>query len=421
MRAYIEGINHRGEGVARIDGKVVFIPFAIPGELLEVEITEKKKTFSRGKIVRIIEPSIDRVQAPCPYYYDCGGCSYQHLNYARELELKQQIVKDCVERIGKLQVPVLPVIGMGNPWRYRNKVEWHLAVNKDKPVMGYYCREEREILEIDSCLLISEEMERLSNELQGKISQYIKAGVHRITVRQSSIDNTMGLIFHGSSPQGIKLDKLLKDNPLISSAFFAGRNKMQHLFGEPYIKEKIGNITYQLSPLAFFQINHLQSEKLFGLVKDYANHLQGGEKILDAYCGTGSIALFMAENAGKVLGVESFAFAVDDARINARINGIENCEFKTGKCEEITPRLDENFNLVILDPPRAGCKKELINALIAMSPEKIIYVSCNPATMARDLALLKEGNYNIEKIQPVDMFPRTGHVETVVLITRVKE
>lgn len=414
MYCKVHGISHKGEGVGKIDGKAAFIPFAIPGEEVDVEITESKKKYMRTRLVNILQESEYRINPACKYFDNCGGCAYQHVDYYKQLDFKRQVVIDNVKRIGKLDISVNPVLGMDNPWRYRNKVEWHIS-NKG---LAYYNRDDRSLLPIGSCYLISQEMQDLSNYLNNNPDEWIKAEVTKIGIRQSSLNKKLMLIFYANFSDKIKIESIVKNNTLLDSIYgISSGGKEKLLYGEPVLYEKIGNCTYRVSPQAFFQINHEQTEKLYSLVKRYAD-LQGKENVLDAYCGTGSISLYVSDQAGKVVGVESFRAAVKDARKNAIANKINNCEFIHGDCEKIIPEIKEKFDLLILDPPRSGCKAELIHAISKMNPSRIVYVSCNPSTMARDLALFNEASFCPVEIQPIDMFPQTGHVECVVVIER---
>lgn len=415
MRCLIDGITHSGEGVARTDGKATFVPFAIPGETVEVEITEDKRKFRRARLTGIVEASSERIEPWCPYYYECGGCAYQHMTYNKQLELKQRVVSEAMQRIGKLELPVNPVLGMEEPWRYRNKVTWHAARIDGRYRMGFYRSDTHQLIDIKTCKLISEEMEKLSLYIKTNLEELHIPEICEIIIRQSSLNHKLMLIVMGKGTGNANIDCLV-DYPDLSSIYSTDGERHTLLYGEPYLQEAVDGIKYDISPLSFFQVNPIQTQKLFDLVQRYAA-VNSSHRVLDAYCGIGSISLLLARKAQEVLGVEDFAPAVKDAINNSRNNHITNCSFLTGLCEKIIPRLHDHFDLLVLDPPRAGCNSDLIRAITGSAPEKIVYISCNPATLARDLALSTEG-YVTKEIQPVDMFAHTHHVETVVKLYR---
>jgi len=415
LRCFVDGISHSGEGVARIDGKATFIPFAIPGETVDVKIIEEKKTFQRARLEEVVTSSPDRIDAPCPYYYKCGGCSYQHVNYNRQLELKRQVVKDSLKRIGGIDIEVNPVLGMEFPWRYRNKVEWHTGIKNGKATMGYYINDSRVLIGIDSCLLISQEMEDLSKYIKDHLKELRIPEGCEIIMRQSAANQEIMVIFNGKGSSDIDFARMLNHQE-VASIHSIDQGKTRLHYGEPALEEKIFSTDFDISPLAFFQVNHYQTEKLIGVVKEFAQ-LRETDNVLDAYCGTGSIALSIADYVQKVVGIESGKPAIKDAKRNAFKNNIKNCRFIKGACEEVIPELEEKFNVVILDPPRAGCKPEVIKAITLMAPERVVYVSCNPATVARDLAMFVKDGYNVAEVQPIDMFAQSHHVESVILMT----
>ncbi|HWQ76516.1 MAG TPA: 23S rRNA (uracil(1939)-C(5))-methyltransferase RlmD [Syntrophomonas sp.] len=416
MECYVDGISHGGEGVARIEGKATFIPYTIPGETVDAEIAEEKPNYQRGRVKAIVSPSPDRVKPPCRHFYNCGGCSYQHVAYPRQLELKQQTVTDALYRIGGIDIKVNPVIGMDNPWHYRNKVEWHAGIVAGRAVLGYYINNSHDLIPIDDCPLISEKMQSCSRYIADHYRELNLPDQGAVTVRQSSLGQLM-LIFHGTGASKIDFPQLT-DRIEVDSVFSLERGKLRHHYGSKSLAEQLSGLDFEISPLSFFQVNHQQTEKMLQLIKAYAG-LRGSENLLDAFCGTGSMALQLAGSIKTVTGVESLTAAVQDAEKNAVINHISNCRFISGKCEQIIPALKEKFDVVVLDPPRSGCKKALIQSVINISPRTIIYVSCNPATLARDLALFNNTAYTIETVQPLDMFSQTGHVENIILLQRM--
>lgn len=416
MRCLIGGITHSGEGVARIEGKVAFVPYAIPGETVDIEITDDKRKFRRARLTGIIDASSERTEPWCPHYYECGGCAYQHMTYSKQLELKQRVVSEALQRIGKLDLEVNPVLGMEKPWRYRNKVTWHTAQSGGRFRMGFYRSDTHQLIDIKTCKLISEEMENLSLHIKANLEELHLPESSEIIIRQSSLNHKLMLILAGKGIKQVNTKSLI-DYPGLSSIYTTDGEHHTLLYGEPYLQEAIDGIKYDISPLSFFQVNPVQTQKLFALVQKYAG-VNSSHRVLDAYCGIGSISLMLARNAQEVVGVEGFAPAVEDAINNARKNQINNCSFLAGPCEKIIPRLYDSFDLVVLDPPRSGCTPDLINALAGITPGKFVYVSCNPATLARDLSLFHKHGYTLRQIQPVDMFPQTYHVECVVMLYR---
>lgn len=414
MNCYVDGISHAGEGVARVDGKATFIPYAIPGETVSIRIIEEKKNFQRASLEEIITPSPDRVDPPCPYFFKCGGCSYQHIDYSRQLEIKRQVIKETLKRIGGIDIEVNEVIGTENPWHYRNKVEWHCGKESGQLTMGYYINDSRVLIGIDSCLLISQAMQDYSHYIKEHLEELKIPEGCEVILRQSSSNQEMMLVFNGTGASEIDFAKMLNYKE-VASIYSIDQGVTRLHYGDQNLEEKIFKLKYEISPQAFFQVNHIQTEKMIEIIKDYAQ-IRPGENVLDAYCGTGSIALALAEKAHKVVGVESLKASIKNAKRNTFKNDIKNCKFIKGACEDIIPDLEEEFDVVILDPPRTGCKAELIKAIIEKSPRCIIYVSCNPSTLARDLAIFKDSDYKVNQVQPIDMFPQTHHVEAVILL-----
>ncbi|HZK44596.1 MAG TPA: 23S rRNA (uracil(1939)-C(5))-methyltransferase RlmD [Syntrophomonadaceae bacterium] len=415
MQCKIEGISHKGEGIARIDGKAVFIPFAIPGETVKIKIIEEKKNYNRAQLIEVIESSIHRVDPSCPHYNDCGGCSYQHIDYDHQLELKREVVQSNIARIGKIDLEVNPVIGSPQRYRYRNKVTWH--IDKEGR-LGYYQASSNELVEIKTCKLISEKMEKVTNSIREHITDISFTQQSNLIIRESSVnEETMLILTHIKSD--LDKSKLSSFSDETNSLFvkYIGKPGYEKITGSDKLTETSATINISLSPGAFFQVNHEQMEKIISIVEDFLD-LNDEDILLDAYSGVGSIALALASKVKKVVGVESFKDAVKDAKLNANQNKITNAEFIAGACETVLPKLNKSFDKVVLDPPRSGLKKEVIEAIVKANPKKIAYVSCNPATLARDLAIFKENDYITKIVQPLDMFAQTGHVECVVLMTR---
>jgi len=415
LQCTVQGISHRGEGVARVNGKVVFIPFALPGETVEIEISSEKRKYARGILHEIVESSNDRIEPLCPYYYQCGGCAYQHVQYSKELEFKKQTVMDNIKRIAKLETPVNDVIGMNNPWQYRNKVTWHIEVLPDgKKVLGYYKLGSHRVIAVKECRLLPEKINSISAVLSEHINAVGAGKDSSIVIRQSAYNHKTMVIFVNCRPDKGLLKKL---DGMVDTVCEQSRDNIKTLSGSGKLLEKAGNMLFEISAGVFFQVNPLQTESLLLQVKKQLK-LYGGEKVLDAYCGVGTIALNIADQVSQITGIEEFSPSIEDARQSAGLNDISNCQFTAGRCEDVLKDNKQRYDAVVIDPPRAGCKPDVIDAIIKTRAHQIVYVSCSPSTLARDLGLFAEHDYKVVEVQPVDMFPRTSHVECVVVIER---
>ena len=427
----ISGLGTNGEGVGKFEDFTIFVEGALPTEKILAEIVEVKKNYAVGKLQKILRESSERVKPFCSIYENCGGCQLQHLSYAAQLKWKRQQVVDAVQRIGKIHgVEIFDTLGMKNPLRYRNKMQFPVGKNL---AVGCYMRGSHKIIDTDSCLI--------QKELADKVLTVVKKILQRFNISAYNEDSHKGILRHVMSRVGFNGELMIvlvtatKNLPNEKGIIKAIRAELPEvstiqqniqtfhnnvilgretkiLFGRPTIKDKIGNLEFNISARSFFQVNTAQAEILYNTAKDFAE-LSGKEILIDAYCGTGTIGLFMAKNAYKVFGIEIVNSAIDDAKKNARENKIHNAEFIVGDVVKVLPRLEIYADVVVVDPPRAGCDKKVLETFAAMNPAKIIYVSCNPATLARDLAILSELGYSAKKIQPVDMFPFSSHVEAV--------
>ena len=432
----IHGLGSSGEGVGKIDGLAVFVEGALPNEEVLAEIDTRKKNYAVGRLVEVVKKSSERVEPFCPLYKDCGGCQLQHLSYPAQLKWKRQQVVDAIERIGKISgVEIFDTLGMGNPLRYRNKMQF--PVGKILQI-GCYARGSHKIINTQSCMI--------QNELNDKILAAVRSVAKKFNLQPYNEDTHRGFLRHVMGRVGCNgefmivlvtatknfpneknfVRALLKELPNITSIqqnvqTFHNNVILGHdtkiLYGKPTIHDKIGKLSFNISARSFFQVNTAQAEILYKTALDFAE-LHGHETIIDAYCGTGTISLFMAKKTRKVIGVEVVSSAIADAKKNARENNIRNAEFIVGDVVKVLPRIFEPVDTVIVDPPRAGCDKKVLETFAAMQPDKIIYVSCNPATLARDLKILYELGYQTKKIQPVDMFPFTSHVESVAQLVK---
>lgn len=454
----IEDIGVNGEGIGRVDGYTLFIKDAVIGDVAEVKVTKAKKNYGYARLMRVITPSKDRVEPVCPHARRCGGCQIQEMSYERQLAFKQAKVKGNLERIGGFSPEVTektmdPIVGMDEPFYYRNKAQFPFGTDKaGNPVTGFYAGRTHDIIENTDCALgISVNKEIL--ELTLEFMKRYKIASYNETTGEGLIRHA--LIRHGFKTGEIMVcyvingkkiphaevlvEKLSAIKGMTSITISPNRNRTnvimgetyETLWGQGYITDYIGDVRYQISPLSFYQVNPAQTEKLYGLALEYAQ-LSGHETVWDLYCGIGTISLFLAQQAREVQGVEIVPQAIEDARRNAEINGIENARFYVGKAEEVLPKYYENYakehpgehahaDVIVVDPPRKGCEESLLRTMVEMEPERIVYVSCDSATLARDLKFLcGEGGYRLEKWRAVDQFPMTVHVETVVLLSQQK-
>lgn len=441
----ITGLGSSGEGVGKADGFTVFVHGALPGEKVSVKLFQVKKSYASGRILNILEESPQRVKPQCAFYEKCGGCQLQHLNYEGQLNVKRQQVKDAIERIGHITgCEVLPVLGMENPWHYRNKMQFPAAKTEGKIQIGCYAALTHNVINIDDCLI--------QKQANNKIMQVVRQWMQQFNISAYDETTGKGVVRHVMGRAGAKtcevmavivtacydiphageLVTMLKTevdglksivqniNKKRTNIIMGAKNRV--LYGKSTIKDRLGNLKFNISPLSFFQVNSAQTEKLYATALDFAA-LSGKETVIDCYCGTGTISLYLAQKARKVYGIEIVEPAIKDANENAKANNIANAEFICGDAAVEMPALLKSGvkpDTVLLDPPRAGCDKKVLAAIAGVKPEKIVYVSCNPASLARDMAFLTENGYKAVKAQPVDMFPMTSHIETVCLLSKLQ-
>ena len=442
-----------GEGIGKADGFTVFVKDAVIGDRVTAKIMKAKKNYGYGRLMEILTPSPDRAEPVCPSARQCGGCQLQALSYEKQLEFKADKVRGHLERIGGFaNLPMEPIIGMKDPFHYRNKAQFPVGRNRDgKIVTGFYAGRTHSIIENRDCVLgvpqNREILDRVIDYMETyDISPYDevtgKGLIRHIFTRYGyhTGEIMVCIVANGSRlPHQQELVKALREIPGMTSITLninKNRNnvilgeKIQVLWGQEYITDKIGDISYQISPLSFYQVNPQQTWELYSKALEYAD-LHGEETVWDLYCGIGTISLFLAQKAKFVRGVEIVPAAIEDARRNARLNGIKNAEFYVGKAEEVLPDYYADYaarhpgenaraDVIVVDPPRKGCDETLLNTIVEMQPEKVVYVSCDSATLARDLKYLCERGYQVKKVCPVDMFPMTVHVETVVLLSHKK-
>lgn len=456
----ITDVAAEGKSIARVNDMVVFIPYGAPGDVVNVKLDKKKKNFAEGHIDRLISPSTIRVTPPCEHFGVCGGCKWQHLPYESQLHFKQKQVKDALERIAKIKVPeIRPILGSSNIWEYRNKMEYTFSnrcwltfeqLNSeeqfhDRNAVGFHIPGAFDkVLDIHKCHL----QDDLSNRLRNFLREYAKEkgysfydlkaqhGLLRtMMVRITSIGQTMLLVSFGENDNESINDVMqaIKNKfPDLTSLLYVVNTKANDTFadldietysGMSYIEEDMDGLRFRIGPKSFYQTNSRQAHELYKTVRELAD-LKGNELVYDLYTGTGTIANFVSKHCSKVIGIEYVPEAIADAKVNSEVNGINNTLFYAGDMKDV---LTEDFvanhgrpDVMIIDPPRAGMHADVINVILSTKPERIVYVSCNPASQARDLALL-DCEYEVNAVQPVDMFPHTHHVENVVRLSKRTE
>ena len=451
-----------GEGIGKIDGFPIFVKDAVIGDVIDAKIIKLKKNYGYGRLMSVLEPSKDRVAAKCPVARQCGGCQIQEMSYEAQLAWKQKLVSNNLERIGGItEYEMYPTIGMKEPFHFRNKAQFPVGENKNgEIVIGFYAGRTHYIVENMNCCIGVEANENILKIVKeymqnNHIRPYneekhvgvvrhvlIRAGYHTGELmvclivnadNASCLKNADKLISSLRSVEGMT-SVMVNFNTQKTNVILGDRSEV--LWGKAYIEDYIGDVKFQISPQSFFQVNPEQTEKLYAKALEYAG-LTGDETVWDLYCGIGTISLFLAKNARKVYGVEIVPQAIEDARNNARLNGIENAEFFVGKAEEVVPQFYEEAkakaaaggndeakrsitpDVVVVDPPRKGCDEALLDTIVKMQPQRIVYVSCDSATLARDLKLLNGSGYCVKKVQPVDQFGHSVHVETVACLQRV--
>lgn len=439
----IEDLTHEGSGVGKVDGYPLFVPKTLPGEKATVKVVKVNKNFGYGKLIDVLEPSPERREPT----HQCGGCQLQHMSYELELEMKHNQVKNVMKKIAHLDhVPVHEPIGMEHPWRYRNKVQMPVGERDGRLITGFYQPRSHRIIEMtDTCLVqdelidgivetVRDEAERLGIKAydekahQGvlrhivvKIGKAMKEAMVIIVTRTKKLPHADQIIAKIRETHPHVTSIMHNINPERTNVILGKTTK--RLWGEDYIYDKIGDLTFAISARSFFQVNPIQTKVLYDKALEYAD-IGEDDIVIDAYCGIGTISLFLAQRAKKVYGVEIVPEAVNDAKKNAVLNGMTNAEFVVGAAEDVMEQWKNDGlqpDVIVVDPPRKGCDETLLQAMITMQPKRIVYVSCNPATLARDLRILEDGGFATKEVQPVDMFPRTYHVECVVLMSRVED
>ena len=451
----ITDIGVSGEGIGHVDGYTLFIKDAVIGDVVEAKVMKAKKNYGYARLMKVITPSEYRVEPKCAFARRCGGCQIQEMSYDCQLVFKDQKIRGNLERIGgftkdQIDTVMQPVVGMEHPFGYRNKAQFPFGTDKEgNPITGFYAGRTHDIIANTDCALGVEQ----NKEILEIILQYMREN----KIKSYDEKTGKGLIRHALIRYGFKtkeimvclvvngkklpkaerlIEKLIQIEGMTSITISPNTRRdnvimgdsYEILWGQGYITDYIGNVKYQISPLSFYQVNPVQTEKLYGLALEYAD-LKGDETVWDLYCGIGTISLFLAQKAKQVYGVEIVPQAIDDAKENAKINAIDNAEFFVGKAEEVLPEYYAEYerehngetahaDVIVVDPPRKGCDETLLETIVKMQPEKVVYVSCDSATLARDLKYLCANGYEIKMCRGVDQFPQSVHVETVVLLSK---
>lgn len=459
----IEDLGIGGEGIGKVDGYTLFIKDAVIGDVVEAKVMKAKKSYGYARLMKIIKPSDRRVEPACPVARQCGGCQIQQMAYESQLEFKNQKVKNNLMRLGDISEELLdeimePICGMpviegeNGPFHYRNKAQFPIGMDKDgNLVAGFYAGRTHQIIPCEDCSLGVTVNKDILQIILGFMKEYqikpYEEERHEGLVRHVLIrygfttkEIMVCLVVNGKTlpHSDILVKRLAEIEGMTSITLSVNQEKtnvimgaeIKPLWGQMYITDYIGDVKYQISPLSFYQVNPVQTEKLYGTALQYAG-LTGQETVWDLYCGIGTISLFLAQKAKKVYGVEIIPQAIEDARENTKLNGFANAEFYVGEAEKVLPEYYENYakehpgesaraDVIVVDPPRKGCEESVLETMAYMQPKRIVYVSCDSATLARDVKYLREHGYELEKVKAVDMFPHTVHVETVCCLTRIK-
>ena len=436
--ARFEDLTHDGAGVAKVEGYPIFVPNGLPGEKAKIKVLKVNKGYGFGRLIELYEKSPYRVEPQCPIYKECGGCQLQHLSYEGQLKAKEKQVRDVLQRIGRLEnIDVHPVLGMKEPWRYRNKAQVPVGEQEGGLIGGFYQQRSHKIIDMKECIIQQEKNDEVVQAVIEICSRYgvtaydentHKGDLRHVMARYGLTTGEVMVVLITRTNELPHKNEIIKEiteqikgiksivqniNKQKTNVIFGDKTKV--LCGEEVIYDFIGDIKFAISARSFYQVNPEQTKVLYEKALEYAG-LSGNESVIDAYCGIGTISLFLAQKAKKVFGVEIVPEAIEDAKRNAELNGITNAEFAVGEAEVVIPKWYEDGNtadVLVVDPPRKGCDEALLKTIIEMKPQKVVYVSCNLGTLARDLRILEDGGYQTVEVQPVDMFPQTMHVECV--------
>ena len=434
----IESLTNEGQGVARVEGFAVFVVGALAGEEVKAHVIKVQPTYAIAKAIDILKPSPDRVRPACPVFSQCGGCTLWHLSYPAQLRQKQQFVLDALTRLGGFtSVPMQPIISMEEPTRYRNKGSFPFGMMGNAAVFGFFAERSHRLVPFSDCLIQDERIVDAARRVAAWANacgvpiydETTGEGQLRHVVARTTAEGEL-MVTVVTKGQLKKKDDLLSfmedcdsvwhnENPKLTNVVFG--EKFTLLSGKPALTETIGEKRFSVSPQSFLQVNRLQTQALYGTAREFLA-AKPDETVVDGYCGVGTISLLLAEDCANVVGIEQVAPAIEDAKANAKANGVKNAEFICGNVEDVLPRLfsrEGGVNAIVLDPPRKGCEEAALEAIAKSSAKRVVYVSCNPATLARDCKYLAQHGFSLSAVRPVDMFPQTCHVETVVAMERV--
>lgn len=440
MTLTIKSLGINGEGIGYFKRKIVFVDKALPGEVIHAQVTDVKEKYATARLLKVVEKSPARTKAPCPVYEECGGCSLQHMDYKAQLASKQELVIESLRKYARLEnPPVAPTIGMDNPWGYRNKAQFQVGKRDGKLVAGLYQTGTHQLVDLETCQVQHEATTAIVRTAK-RVIQELGIPVYEERKRTGVIRTVVARVAFATGETQLTLVTATQEIPRVKELILELRTRLpelvsivqnvnaqktsvifgettRELWGRPHIAEKLGELSFDLSARAFFQLNPEQTHKLYDEVKKAAG-LTGSELLLDLYCGTGTISLWLAPFAREVRGIELIPEAVEDARKNAERNQATNAQFHVGRAEVLMPKWAKQGvkpDVVVVDPPRTGLDDALIRSLLEVTPKKIVYVSCNPSTLAKDIGKLL-AKYELKHVQPVDMFPHTAHVESVSLL-----
>ncbi|CRF28664.1 RNA methyltransferase [Mycobacterium tuberculosis] len=440
----IKRIGINGEGVGYYRRKAVFVQGALPDEVVKAKITKVEPGYLSADIIELEKRSPDRQEPPCPVYESCGGCQLQHMTYEAQLKAKEELVRESFQRYAGLQeLPVRPILGMTDPWGYRNKAQLQIGREGEEMVTGLYAAGTHRLVDISGCAIQHPTVNQVIDQVKTILSE-LQIPIYNERTREGAIRTVVARVGQASGnvqltlitatdrlPDSKRLVQRIREAlPMVTTIaqnIHKGKSplvfgeKTVVLWGQDRLEETLGDVRFSLSPRAFFQLNPEQTVKLYNAVREAAS-LNGSELVVDAYCGTGTIGLWLAPHAREVRGIEIIPEAVQDARNNARSSGVENARFFEGRAEQLLPEWVKRGirpDVVVVDPPRTGCERPLLQAIVQARPARLVYVSCNPATLAKDCKVLLDGSYRLDWVQPVDMFPQTAHVECVAGICRV--
>lgn len=449
----IEDMSEDGAGIGKLDGYIWFIKDAVIGDVIRAKAMKMKKSYGFARLMEVIEPSKDRVEPRCPVARQCGGCQLQAMDYEAQLQFKERKVLNHLMRIGgfsREEIPMLPIMGMKDPWRYRNKAQFPFGKDKEGAIIaGFYAGRTHSIIQAEDCFLGVEENPRILKAIrefmvQEGIEPYDETShtglIRHVLIRKGfeTGELMVCLVINGKSLPGAGklVERLLgldvgTGAKMTSISYSINQEKTNvimgkeivDLYGPGYITDFIGDVKYQISPLSFYQVNPIQTKVLYGTALEYAG-LTGDEVVWDLYCGIGTISLFLAQKAKQVYGVEIVPQAIEDARRNAKLNNMDNVRFFVGKAEEVLPEQFEkekiHADVIVVDPPRKGCDRICLDTILKMQPDRVVYISCDSSTLARDLRYLADGGYVMDKVRACDMFAGTCHCECVVKLERKK-